>query len=44
MGVVILTNSSNGEGVYKELLETLQRNIFTPVEWEQFTPYNAGPR
>jgi hypothetical protein len=44
MGIVILTNSSNGEGVYKELLETLQRNTFTPVEWEQFIPYNAGQR
>jgi hypothetical protein len=44
MGIVILTNSSNGEGVYKELLETFQRNTFTPVEWKQFTPYNAGQR
>jgi CubicO group peptidase (beta-lactamase class C family) len=44
MGIVIMTNSSNGEGIYKELLETLQRNTFTPVEWEQFTPYNAGQR
>jgi fibrillarin-like rRNA methylase len=34
-----MTNSSNGEGIYKESLETLQRNTFTPIEWEQFTPY-----
>lgn len=38
LGVVIMTNSSNGEGIYKELLETLQRNTFTPIEWEGFTP------
>jgi hypothetical protein len=35
-GIVIMTNSSNGESIYQELLETLQRNTFTPVEWEQF--------
>ena len=40
-GIVIMTNSSNGEGIYKELLETVQKNTFTPIEWEQFTPYNA---
>ncbi len=40
-GMVIMTNSSNGEGIYKELLETLLRNTFTPIEWEGFTPYNA---
>jgi CubicO group peptidase (beta-lactamase class C family) len=44
MGIVIMTNSSNGEGIYKELLESLQRNTFTPIEWEQFTPYNAAPK
>jgi CubicO group peptidase (beta-lactamase class C family) len=44
MGIVIMTNSSNGEGIYKELLESLQRNTFRPIEWEQFTPYNAAPK
>lgn len=37
IGIVIMTNSSNGEGIYKELLETLQKNSFTPIEWEGFT-------
>ena len=40
-GIVIMTNSSNGESIYKELLETLQRNTFTPIEWEGFTPYDS---
>lgn len=40
-GIVIMTNSSNGEGIYKELLETLLRNPYTPIEWEGFTPYNS---
>jgi len=41
IGIVIMTNSSNGEGIYKELLETLLRNTYTPIEWENFTPYNS---
>jgi len=37
LGIVIMTNSSNGEGIFKELLETLIRNTFTPIEWEGYT-------
>jgi CubicO group peptidase (beta-lactamase class C family) len=40
IGIVIMTNSANGESIYKELLETIQKNTFTPIEWEGFTPYN----
>jgi CubicO group peptidase (beta-lactamase class C family) len=42
-GLLIMTNSSNGEGIYKELLETLIKNTWTPIEWEGFTPYNELP-
>jgi CubicO group peptidase (beta-lactamase class C family) len=42
-GIVIMTNSGNGEGVYKDLLETLLKNTFTPIEWEGFTPYDKLP-
>jgi CubicO group peptidase (beta-lactamase class C family) len=42
-GIVILTNSSNGEGIYQYLLEQLQHNTFTPIEWEGFTPYDKLP-
>lgn len=42
-GLLIMTNSSNGEGIYKELLEKLIKNTWTPVEWEGFTPYNQLP-
>jgi CubicO group peptidase (beta-lactamase class C family) len=42
-GIIIMTNSSNGEGIYKELLESLLRNTFTPIQWEGFTPYNELP-
>jgi CubicO group peptidase (beta-lactamase class C family) len=40
IGLLIMTNSENSEGIYKELLETLLRNTYTPIEWERFTPYN----
>jgi len=43
IGIVILTNSASGEGIFKELLETLLGNTFTPIEWEGFTPYNLLP-
>lgn len=42
-GIVIMTNSGNGEGIYKELLEGLLKNTFTPIAWEGFTPYNQLP-
>lgn len=43
-GMILMTNSSNGEGIFKELLETLQRNMFTPVDWEGYTPYTKLPK
>jgi CubicO group peptidase (beta-lactamase class C family) len=42
-GIVIMTNSSNGEGIFKEMLETLLGNRFTPIEWEGYTPYSQLP-
>ncbi len=42
-GLLVMTNSSNGEGLYKALLEGLLGNPCTPLEWERFTPYDAAP-
>ena len=42
-GIVILTNSGNGEGIFQPLLTTLLRNPYTPIEWEGFTPYDRLP-
>jgi CubicO group peptidase (beta-lactamase class C family) len=42
-GLLIMTNSANGEGMFKELLETLLRNPYTPIEWERYTPYDQLP-
>jgi CubicO group peptidase (beta-lactamase class C family) len=35
-GLLIMTNSSNGEDTYAVLLETLIADIYTPYEWEGF--------
>lgn len=40
IGILLMSNSSNGEGIYKELLETLIKNTFTPWKWENYIPYN----
>src|SRR6202167_5253415 len=42
-GILIMTNSANGEGMFKELLETLIKNSYTPIEWEGYTPYDKLP-
>jgi CubicO group peptidase (beta-lactamase class C family) len=42
-GIILMTNSGNGEGIYKELLEKLIKNSFTPIVWEGFTPYDQLP-
>jgi len=41
--ILIMTNSSNGEGIFKGLFESLLGNTFTPIAWEGFTPYNELP-
>ncbi len=35
-GILIMTNSSNGEDLYSGLLENLIRDTFTPLEWEGY--------
>ena len=38
-----MTNSGNGEGIFKDVLETLLKDTFTPIEWEGYTPYDKLP-
>jgi len=40
MAIVIMTNSANGESVFKELLEKVIGDTETPWEWERYIPYN----
>ena len=42
-GIVIMTNSGNGEGIFKDLLETLLKDKYTPIELEGYTPYDKLP-
>ncbi len=37
-GILIMTNSNNGEDIYSGLLENLLRDTFTPLDWEGFKP------
>ncbi len=46
-GILIMTNSSNGEDIYSGLLEKVLRDTFTPLEWEGFKAsisIGPGPR
>ncbi len=40
ISVVIMTNSSSGESIFKELLEKTIGDIYTPWKWERYIPYN----
>ncbi len=42
-GIVIMTNSGNGEGIFEYLLESVLKDTFTPIEWEGYTPYDKLP-
>lgn len=37
---LILTNSSNGEGIFEPLIEALLGQTRFPFEWEHYTPYD----
>jgi CubicO group peptidase (beta-lactamase class C family) len=42
-GILILTNSSNGEGIFKPLIDSLLGPTSFPFDWEGYTPYNLLP-
>jgi len=37
-GVVIMSNSANGDGIFKDLLALLIQDIYTPWKWEGYLP------
>ncbi len=39
LGIIIFSNSDNGEGIFKELLEIAIGDIYTPWKWENYIPY-----
>ena len=42
IAVVLMSNSSNGDSIFKELLEILIKDKYTPWKWEGYTPYNVN--
>jgi CubicO group peptidase (beta-lactamase class C family) len=42
-GMVMMSNSSNAEGIFRELSETLIRNTYTPFDWEGYEPHSERP-
>jgi CubicO group peptidase (beta-lactamase class C family) len=41
--MVIMTNSSNGEGIYSALLKGVLGDTWNPIDWEVLTPYDQLP-
>ena len=39
-GLIIMTNSDNGEKIFKDLLEFVIGDTFTPWTWQRYWPYN----
>jgi tetratricopeptide (TPR) repeat protein len=37
--IIIMSNSDNGEKIFKDLLEKVIGDTFTPWEWERYVPY-----
>ena len=42
-GILIMTNSSNGEGIFKQLIDSVLGVTSFPFDWENYTPYNLLP-
>jgi len=40
IAIIIMTNSDNGESIFKELLAVAIGDVFTPWQWENYIPYN----
>lgn len=43
ISILLMTNSSNGESIFKEVLEKIIGDTFTPWKWENYIPYNYTP-
>lgn len=40
--IALMSNSSNAESIFTELLATLIGDTFTPSEWERYVPYDRA--
>ena len=41
--MLVMTNSSNGEGIFKPLAEALLGETDFPFDWDGYTPYDKLP-
>ena len=41
ISLIIMTNSANSEYIYKELLEKIIGDIYTPFHWHRYFPYET---
>jgi CubicO group peptidase (beta-lactamase class C family) len=41
--ILIMTNSSNGEGIFKALVDSVMGPTSFPFDWENYTPYDKLP-
>ncbi len=39
-GIMIMTNFEKGNSIFKEILEVVLMDVYTPWEWENYVPYN----
>lgn len=39
ISIIMMTNSSNGESIFKEMLEQVIGDAYTPWQWENYVPY-----
>jgi D-alanyl-D-alanine-carboxypeptidase/D-alanyl-D-alanine-endopeptidase len=39
-GIIIMSNSDNAESIFRELLESAIKDIYTPWQWQNYIPYN----
>ena len=44
ISLIIITNSANGELIFKELLEKIIDDTCTPWQWERYLPYNYNSK
>ena len=42
-GILIMTNSSNGEGIFKPVMDSVLGATSFPFDWDGYTPYNLLP-
>ena len=42
-GMLVMTNSSNGEGIFRPLVEALLGETAFPFDWDGYTPYDKLP-